>query len=397
MQNIYLDNASTSFPKPPEVATAVYEYLTSLGCNINRGSSSAADTAAEAVFDIRQLLCDFFHAEDPKNVIFTKNITEALNVIIKGYLRAGDHVLVSALEHNAVMRPLCQLGEELCTATASSLSITFSRIPVDSEGCLLLHKLPELIRPNTRAIIMTHASNVCGTLLPISAVGEFCHRQGLKFIVDTAQTAGLFPIDMQAMHIDALAFTGHKCLLGPQGTGGFILQESMIDSIRPLVAGGTGSRSNLERMPAFMPDKFEAGTLNLPGIIGLGAGVRWLQKKGMDKLRQHEMQLTQSLLQGLKNLEAARLLQIIGKRDCDSRTSVVSITTDSCDLAAVAHTLAEHYGVATRVGLHCAPGAHKALGTYPQGTLRFSPGWSTTEQDVKKALQALSAILRTKL
>ena len=397
MPNIYLDNASTSFPKPPEVAAAVYDYLTNLGCNINRGTSGTADNVAEAVFDIRQLLCDFFHAEDAKNVVFTKNITEALNVIIKGYLCPGDHVLVSALEHNAVMRPLQQIGEELCTDAPDSFTITFSRIPVDSEGSLLLHKLPQLIRPNTRAIIMTHASNVCGTLMPIAEVGRFCHNHGLKFIVDTAQTAGLIPIDMQAMHIDALAFTGHKALLGPQGIGGFILRESMIDSIRPLLAGGTGSLSNLEQMPAFMPDKFEAGTLNLPGIIGLGAGVRWLQKKGLDKLRQHEMKLTQKLLQGLKNQETARRLHIVGKRDCDRRIGVISITTDLCDLAVVAHTLAEHYGVATRVGLHCAPGAHKALGTYPTGTLRFSLGWSNTEQDVKKALQALNAILRIKL
>lgn len=395
MQTIYLDNASTSFPKPPEVATAVYAYLTQLGSNINRGTSSAAAKAAEAVFDTRQLLCDFFHAEDAKNVVFTKNITEALNVIIKGYLCPGDHVLVSSLEHNAVMRPLQQIGQELQPATTDSHTITFSRLPVDSDGSLLLSELPRLVRPNTRAIIMTHASNVCGTLLPIAEVGEFCHRQGLKFIVDTAQTAGLFPLDMQAMHIDALAFTGHKGLLAPQGIGGFILREDMVSSVRPLLAGGTGSLSNLEQMPAFMPDKFEAGTLNLPGIIGLEAGVRWLQQKGMDKLRQHEMQLTQVFLQGLQQLEAVSLLRIIGRRSCDSRTSVISITTDVGDLAAIAYELSERYGIATRVGLHCAPSAHKALGTYPTGTLRFSLGWSNTEQDVQAALQALEATLRS--
>lgn len=394
MYNIYLDNASTSFPKPRAVADAMYEYMTAVGSSIGRSTAASAMRAEEAVFDIRQLLCDFFQAEDAKNVVFTKNITEALNVLIKGYLRPGDHVLVSAVEHNAVMRPLCQIGEELTPANANSHSITFTRIPVDSEGSLLSQQLPQLVRPNTKAIIMTHASNVCGTLLPIAEVGEFCHKHGLKFIVDSAQTAGLFPISMQAMHIDALAFTGHKGLLGPQGIGGFILRESMVKSVAPFITGGTGSRSNSEKMPLFMPDKFEAGTLNLPGIIGLGAALRWLQQKDISQLRRQELLLTQKFLDGLKALELTHYLSIIGKRDSLGRTSVISITMPRQDPSIIAFTLAEKYGIATRVGLHCAPSAHKALGTYPTGTLRFSLGWSTSEQDIAAALHALQSILR---
>ena len=394
MQNIYLDNASTSFPKPPEVAQAMYQYMTESGTNINRGTSLTAYSTADAVFETRQLLCDFFHAEDPKNVVFTKNITEALNVLIKGYLCPGDHVLVSSLEHNAVMRPLQQIGEELVGDETDSFTITFSRIGVDSEGCLLLHKLEKLIRPNTKAVIMTHASNVCGTIMPIAEVGAFCHKHNLKFIVDCAQSAGIIPIDMQAMHIDALAFTGHKGLLGPQGIGGFILREEMIPCITPFIVGGTGSMSHTEKQPAFMPDKFEAGTPNIPGIIGLGAALRWLNKTGIDKLRQKEMQLTQKFLNNLLALEFNKRLHIIGRHSINGRIGVISIATNKCDIADLAHNLAQHYGIATRVGLHCAPAAHKALGTYPTGTLRFSFGWNNTEQDVKYAITALNALIR---
>ena len=394
MQNIYLDNASTSFPKPPEVAQAMYQYMTESGTNINRGTSPNAYAIEDAVFETRQLLCDFFHAEDAKNVVFTKNITEALNVLIKGYLCPGDHVLVSSLEHNAVMRPLQQIGEELLGNETDSFTITFSRIGVDSEGCLLLHKLEKLIRPNTKAVIMTHASNVCGTIMPIAEVGAFCHKHNLKFIVDCAQSAGIIPIDMQAMHIDALAFTGHKGLLGPQGIGGFILREDMVHCVSPFILGGTGSMSHTEKQPAFMPDKFEAGTPNIPGIIGLGAALRWLNKTGIDKLHQKEMQLTQKFLNNLLALEFNKRLHIIGRHSINGRIGVISIATNKCDIADLAYNLAQHYGIATRVGLHCAPAAHKALGTYPTGTLRFSFGWNNTEQDVKYAIKALNALIR---
>lgn len=391
MQQIYLDNASTTFPKPQAVADAVYQYITHAGTNISRGT--CATTTEDLVFATREQLCRFFGSEDSKNVVFTKNITESLNIIIKGLLHSGDHVLVSAMEHNAVMRPLQQIGTELTAGNAPADAITFSRIPCNEEGALCLDTLPQLVRPNTKAIIMTHASNVCGTVQPLAQLGSFCHEHGLQFIVDSAQTAGVLPINMQTLHIDALAFTGHKGLLAPQGIGGFVLRESIIDEITPLIVGGTGSLSHTEHTPHFMPDKFEAGTLNLPGIAGLHASLTWLQQQGIGKILTHELTLTQQFLDGLQQLEAQRLLRIIGKRDCSDRVGVVSISTDITDIAELAFILADKYAIATRVGLHCAPNAHKTLGTYPTGTLRFSFGWNNTAEEVNVALQALEEVL----
>lgn len=391
MQQIYLDNASTTFPKPQAVADAVYQYITHTGTNISRGT--CATNTEDLVFATRELLCRFFGSEDSKNVVFTKNITESLNIIIKGLLHSGDHVLVSAMEHNAVMRPLQQIGAELTAGNAPTDAITFSRIPCDADSALCLDALPQLVRPNTKAIIMTHASNVCGTVQPLVQVGSFCQEHNLKFIVDSAQTAGVLPIDMQEMHIDALAFTGHKGLLAPQGIGGFVLRESIIDEITPLIVGGTGSLSHTEHTPHFMPDKFEAGTLNLPGIAGLHASLSWLQQQDIDKIRRHELTLTQQFIDGLQQLEAQKLLRIVGKMDCSDRVGVISISTDIMDIAELAFILADKYAIATRVGLHCAPNAHKTLGTYPTGTLRFSFGWHNTTEEVNVALQALKEVL----
>ena len=394
MKQIYLDNASTTFPKPREVADAVYQYMTGVGSNIGRGGYTSAYAAEEAVFVARQLLCDFFGGEDAKNVVFTKNVTEALNVIIRGLLQPGDHVLVSAMEHNAVMRPLQLIGRELeAGEQAPAAEISFSRIPCDKEGNLQLEALPKLVQQRTKAVLMTHASNVCGTLLPLARVGEFCQDKGLLLLVDSAQSAGVFPINMQQLHIDALAFTGHKGLLGPQGIGGFVLREHMVTKLAPLIVGGTGSLSHTESTPRFMPDKFEAGTLNLPGIMGLAAGVRWLNQRGLASLRAHELALTEQLLTGLLDLEQQGLLRIVGRRDIVQRTSVVSIAATKQDLAVVAHRLNEEYGIATRVGLHCAPNAHKTLQTYPTGTLRFSMGWHNNEADIDAALKALREVL----
>lgn len=391
MQQIYLDNASTTFPKPQVVADAVYQYITHAGTNISRGT--CATSSESLVYTTRELLCKFFGAEDSKNVIFTKNVTESLNIVIKGLLRSGDHVLVSAMEHNAVMRPLQQIGTELTADNVPADAITFSRIPCDTEGALRLDVLPQLVRPNTRAIIMTHASNVCGTVQPLAEVGSFCQKHGLRFIVDSAQSAGILPLNMPKLHIDALAFTGHKGLLAPQGIGGLLLRENIIDEITPLIVGGTGSLSHTERTPRFLPDKFEAGTLNLPGIAGLHAALTWLKQQGLEKIRTHELMLTQQLLDGLHQLEAQGLLRIVGKKNCNERLGVVSIATEKMDIAELAFILADKYAIATRVGLHCAPHAHKTLGTYPTGTLRFSFGWNNTAAEVSVALHALSEVL----
>lgn len=392
MQRIYLDNASTSFPKPREVADAVYEYMTQAGSNIGRGGYASAYATENAVFAARQLLCDFFGGDDLKNVVFMKNVTEALNVLIRGFLHSGEHVLVSSLEHNAVMRSLQELGRELLPDEDDDTeNLSFTRIPCDERGELRLDALPRLLRRNTRAVLLTHVSNVCGTVQPLREVGEFCERHGLRFIVDSAQGAGLLPIDMRELRIDALAFTGHKGLLGPQGVGGFVLRESMVEQVEPLLFGGTGSMSHTERMPAFMPDKFEAGTLNLPGIIGLAAGVRWLREQGLQAVLEHELELTRRFIEGVEELREE--VRIVGHRDCVNRTGVVSLDILHQDCARVAQALSERYGIATRVGLHCAPNAHKALGTYPRGTLRFSFGWHNTLEEIEQAVRALQEVL----
>ena len=377
---INLDQAATSFPKPPCVVRAMTEYLTQVGCNVNRGTYAGALRAEEVLYETRERLTTLFHGDDCRNVIFTANVTTSLNVILKGLLREGDHVLVSSLEHNAVMRPLVQLARR---------SVFFDRIPCDDQGHLRLSEMERLLRGNTRAVVMTHASNVCGAILPLEEVGAFCRKHGLLFVVDSAQTAGVLPIDMQRMHIDALAFTGHKGLLGPQGTGGFLMREGLAGEMEPLISGGTGSISHTEEVPDFMPDRFEPGTPNLPGIFGLHAALGYLAETGLDAIRGREMTLTGRFLRGLEGLPEIRT---IGPAETDGRTSVVSLQVKGQDQAAAAARLDREFGIQTRVGLHCAPSAHRALGTYPEGTIRFSFGHQHSEADVDAALRALEVI-----
>ncbi len=383
MKAIYFDNGSTSFPKPPAVAEAVYAYMTQLGCNIQRGGYKNAYRVEETVYETRQMLTELFHGPAIKCVAFTKNVTESLNVILKGFLQPGDHVITTSMEHNAVMRPLGQLEKH---------GISVSRIPCGEDGSLRVEDALPLLQKNTKAVVMTHASNVCGTLLPVLEMGAFCQRNGLRFIVDSAQTAGVCPIDMEQMHIDALAFTGHKGLLGPQGIGGFILQEDMIEKIEPLLSGGTGSISHREDVPAFMPDRFEPGTMNLPGIVGLHASLGFLRDTGIDRICAHERLLTERFLAGLDPMAKDGRITVCGRPNGDGRIGVVSLTTCGQDVADVAYRLDEAYGVMTRVGLHCAPAAHKTLGTYPTGTIRFSFGWWNTQEEVDTALTALAAL-----
>ena len=384
MEKIYFDNSSTTFPKPKEVPEAMYRYMTTVGSNINRGGYQSAYDVEEMVYDTRQLLCHFFHGEDCKQVVFTKNVTESLNIILKGFLKPGDHVLVSSMEHNAVMRPLTQLMEQ---------GITFSRISCRSDGTMCLDQAESILQETTKAVVMTHASNVCGTILPVLEMGEFCRAHGLRFFVDCAQTAGVCPIDMEKMGIDALAFTGHKGLLGPQGIGGFILKEDLSQQLEPLLSGGTGSISHTESVPDFMPDRFEAGTMNLPGILGLREGLLWLEHIGIDRILEHELELTGQFLAGLYPMQEDGLLKIVGLPGIQGRTGVVSIQTVAKELSQVAYELDQRYGIMTRVGLHCAPSAHKTLGTFPTGTIRFSFGWWNTRGEVDCALQCLKELL----
>ena len=382
MDYIYLDNASTTFPKAPNVANAMANYITNYGININRGSYALAYDVEDIIYTTRQRLNTLFNGHDPSHVIFTQNVTMSLNMVIKGLLKAGDHVLVSAMEHNAVMRPLTQLLDK---------DITFDMIPCDKTGSVQLENIEALIRPNTVAMIINHASNVCGTIQPIESIGAICKARNLHFIVDATQTAGVIPIDVKACHIDALCFTGHKGLLGPQGIGGLILTKEMAQILIPLIAGGTGSFSHLETMPTNMPDAFEAGTLNLPGIIGLNEGLSYIESQGMENIHNHELALTKAFLEGLQSITG---VNIIGKQDILDRTAVVSITIDDMDPASIAYELESIYRIMTRVGLHCAPRAHQTLGTYPEGTVRFSFGYTNTYEDVKSALSALNRIVK---
>ena len=340
----YLDNCSTSFPKPPCVAEAVYEYMTEVGSNVGRGRYQDAYSVEEKVMRCRERLADLFGAPDASGVAFTKNVTEALNVLLKGYLRPGDHVIVSSMEHNAVMRPLVQLEER---------GVTFTRARCTDEGDLVLESLEDCLRPSTRAVVMTHASNVCGTILPIREVGAFCSAHGLPLFLDSAQSAGVLPIDMARDNVAAVCFTGHKGLMGPQGTGGLVTDPELARSLEPLVAGGTGSRSDSEQMPDFLPDHLEAGTLN----------------------------------------EAVGVLRVVGHRGTEGRLSAVSVQTPGRDEAEVADGLSREYGIMTRVGLHCAPSAHKTLGTFPEGTIRLSLGYFNTANDVDAAVTALEELL----
>lgn len=382
MKYIYLDNASTTFPKAPNVANAMSDYLTNYGININRGSYALAYDVEDIIYTTRQRLNTLFNGHDPSHVTFTQNVTMSLNMVIKGLLKAGDHILVSSMEHNAVMRPLTQQLDK---------GITFDIIPCDVTGSIQLESIETLIRPNTVAMIINHASNVCGTVQPIESIGAICKAHNLHFILDAAQTAGVIPIDVKACHINALCFTGHKGLLGPQGIGGIILTKEIAQILTPLIAGGTGSFSHLETMPTHMPDAFEAGTLNLPGIIGLNEGLSYIESVGMKNIHNHELTLTKTFLEGLRSITG---INIIGKQDIQDRTAVVSITIDGMDPASIAYELESTYHIMTRVGLHCAPRAHQTLGTYPEGAVRFSFGYANTLEEVDMALSALHTILK---
>lgn len=385
MNRIYLDQASTSFPKALGVAQAMMDYLTMNGVNVNRGCYSSAYSAEEVIYETRQLLAELFHFSKCKNVIFTPNVTTSLNFILKGFLKPGDHILVSAMEHNAVMRPVVQLA---------SSGISFDRIPCRTDGSMILEKVEELIRPETKAIVTLHASNVCGTRMPLDALGEICQRHQLYFVVDSAQTAGIVPINMDKMHIDALAFTGHKGLRGPQGTGGFLVSQELAEQMEPLISGGTGSVSHTEEIPDFMPDRFESGTPNLPGIYGLHEALLYLETHSLQAINEKELSLTGYFLEQLQALDdTGRHIRIIGKKDLTDRNAVVSIQTPEIDMSQVAWQLDNEYGVMTRVGLHCAPNAHKTLGTYPAGTIRFSFGPENTKNELDFAIQGLKKIL----
>ena len=379
---IYLDNAATSFPKAPGVGAAMADYLERLGCNIGRGGYQRAWDAAGGVLAVREKLCALVNGPDPRNVCFTPGATYGLNFLLHGLLRPGDKVLTSPMEHNAVLRPLEQL---------KSRGVEVEYLPCTDRGELLPDGLAERLTEDVRAVVLTHASNVSGTLFPIGQVGALCRERGIFFLVDGAQTLGAVPVDMAAMGIDGLAFPGHKGLPGPQGVGGLVVTDALAAALEPLVSGGTGSLSESLSMPPFLPDRFEPGTLNLPGIFGLGAALDWLEEQG-EALRQREGRLSRHLWYRMKELEPDGL-RVLGTDDPDRRVGVVSVDFLRADNGEMAARLEREYGVLTRVGLHCAPLAHKTLGTFPQGAVRFSTGPFTTFADIDAAAGAVEALL----
>lgn len=377
---VYLDNAATSYPKAPGVASAMADYVEKVGATINRSSYASAQEAGLVTLSLRERLCRLFNHPDPTHAVLTPGATAGLNMVIKGLLRPGDHCLVSSMEHNAVMRPLVQLERE---------GVVFERIPCDAQGCLRLEALPGMIKLNTRLVVMAHGSNVCGTVQDAEAVGKICRERGVPFALDAAQTAGHIEVDFERFGLSALVVPGHKGLLGPQGIGALLLDADFARRLTPLVAGGTGSASDSEELPGWMPDRFESGTPNMPGVYGWEAALGWLENTGIETLENHEKTLSKRFLEGIYGLKNVKLY---GATVPEGRTGVFSVGFLNCDNAEAAWRLEREFGILTRCGLHCAPSAHKTLGSFPEGSVRFSTGWANTEADIDAALSAIAAI-----
>ena len=381
MNQIYFDNGSTSWPKAPGVPEAMADLLTHGAFNINRGNYEGAYEIEGVVLDTREQLARLFHAENSKGVVFTPGVTYSLNLFIKGFLKSGDHVIVTGLEHNAVMRPLEQMR---------SMGVRYDIARTDRDGNLDLDHLRSLIGEATRAVLVTHASNVCGTVVPIEEIGQICREHDLIFAVDTAQTAGTLDIDMEKCGIDFIAFTGHKGLLGPQGIGGFLITERLNKAMTPLLAGGTGSQSDSLLLPENLPDKYESGTMNLPGIVGLHAALSYLEEQGIGRIHDRKMALTGYFLERVSEIPEIR---IVGRKDLEHRVAVVSLDFQTVDNAVAAFELEQAAGIMTRVGLHCAPVAHRSLGTFPQGTVRFAFSASNTEEEIDICIEEMNKIV----
>ncbi len=380
---IYLDNAATSWPKPPEVLKAMTGVLERAGGNPGRSGHRLSVAAARVIYDTREEIARFFGISDPLRVIFTGNATHAINLVLRGILKPGDHVVTSSMEHNAVMRPLRRLEKQ---------GVRLSIVPCASDGSIDAGDFVGSINSGTRLVVIIHASNVVGTLLPVTEIASIAHQAGALLLVDAAQTAGVIPIDMKEMGIDLLAFTGHKELQGPPGIGGLVISDNVDASqIEPLICGGTGSRSESEEQPDDIPDKFEGGTANLTGIAGLGAGLKWINGTGINEIREHLKKLSQTLNDGLS---AIPKLKVYGTLDPERSVAIVSFTVAGKLVSEIGHRLDEEYGVLSRVGLHCAPAAHKTIGTFPEGTVRLAPGAFTTMDDIQEAIKAISKVIR---
>ncbi|MCM1989315.1 aminotransferase class V-fold PLP-dependent enzyme [Oceanirhabdus seepicola] len=374
---IYLDNAATSFPKPKEVYKEVLNCMENYAANSGRSSHSMAVEAASKIIDTRIELSSLFNIESPFNIIFTSNATEALNIGIKGVLKPGDHVISTVIEHNSVLRPLYYLNKK---------GIELTLIDVDIKGYINIESLKKAIKKNTKAIVINHASNVLGTIQDIKVIGKIAREAGIIFIVDASQSAGVIPIDVVRDKVDILAFPGHKGLFGPQGTGGLYIREGL--KIEEYNQGGTGSESLSTEQPDILPDRFESGTLNTPGIAGWYEGIRFIKNVGIEKIREHENKLVKYLVEELKKLH---YVKIYGGTDYKNRCAVVSFNLDNIDSAEVGNILNDK-GIAVRTGFHCAPLIHKIIGTFDLGTVRVSPGYFNTFDDIDIIVGALRDI-----
>jgi len=379
-QSVYLNHAATSNHKFEATIQSLCQYLEkNNNINTNRGSQNIDEL--EVVFEARQLLAEFFHAPDPAHIIFTANATTSLNMVLNGLLKPGDHVLTTEVEHNAVTRPLYLLEQR------QNISVT--RIPCKSDGRLDPEIIESLIRPETKVIVMTHASNVLGTILPVRECFEIAKAHGIITVLDSAQTAGFLAIDIEEMLIDVLAFTGHKSLMGLSGIGGFALVQNMEHKIKPWMSGGTGSASLSLAQPDFLPDKFEPGTQNMLGILSLRSSLESIKALGLNKIADHERALTARFLTGLKKLPVT----ILGCTEANQRVPVVSIRSARVDSGELSQQLFDRYQIVTRSGLHCSPLAHQTAGTLKTGAVRFSFGWNTTLDEIEYTLKALKEIL----
>ena len=381
----YLNNAATTWPKPECVINAVRDFMLKGGANSSRGSNSERDMKTmNIILDCRIKLAEFFGGWDNFNpflVTFTSNITEALNIVLRGFLRSGMSVITSSMEHNAVMRPLRALEKN---------GVKIEVVNADSEGTLKPEDFESVLKSSKFDLaVISHASNVCGTIQPVDKIADICRKYGVPLVLDTAQTAGVIPLNAKNLGLSALCFTGHKSLMGPQGTGGIIWNPEFAQKVEPIITGGTGSYSHLETQPEDMPDKFESGTPNLPGIAGLNAALDWLNETGLKNIADAENDTGEYFLDGLKNIDG---LQLTGKKTMSGRLPVFSFNIEGKDNGILADELSR-LGFETRPGLHCSPSAHKTLGTFPQGALRVSAGYFTEKREIDSFFEALKSIL----
>lgn len=377
---IYFDNGATSFPKPNSVYDETMRAMKEYGANPGRSGHKLALKLSRGIFETRTLLSKLFNTKNPMNIIFTFNATESLNLGIKGILKPGDHVITTSMEHNSVLRPIKHL---------EGFGVESTIVYGDSKGIVDVSQIEDAIKPNTKLIVTTHVSNLTGTIMPIKEIGQVAKKNQIYYLVDGAQSAGIYNIDVEEMNIDLLAFPGHKGLLGPQGTGGLYIKDNL--SIESIFQGGTGSASSSLIQPDICPDKYESGTSNGPGIIGLGAGIKYIMEKGIENIRSHEEELTKHFIEEAIQIEGVKLY---GPLDIKKQGAVVSLNIRDIDSSEISYILDEEYDIAVRPGLHCAPLAHETIGTLDQGVIRFSFGIFNTHEEIEYAIKALREIVK---